>query len=166
MLLGPLVAGLLTAPLFRNVLFSDDPQSVSMAQTEVEALRGDIELRAELGKRLRKTSRIHKRLYTAVRVGYLKFGDRSEFLQGKRSPAETQEGESSRHDRFGYFLDPWNNPYWLLVNRKKKDAWIYSFGANRQRDSDLKRDGQMSGDDIGVRFSFDVNRPSMLADSE
>ena len=129
-------------------------------------MSGDIGLRAERGKRLRKMSRIHQRLYTVVRFGYLKFGDRSEFLQGKRSPAETQEGESSRRDRFGYFLDPWNNPYWLIVHPPKKEAWIYSFGPNRQRDSDLKGDGQMSGDDIGVRFSFAVNRPSMLVDSE
>ena len=55
-----------------------------------------------------------------------------------------------RRDRQGYFLDPWNNPYWLLTDRDEDKVYIYSFGPNRRRDSDTHPLEEWEGDDIGI----------------
>ncbi len=92
-------------------------------------------------KMLRK-KRIHKRVYTAVRAGYLKL------------------------DPERFYLDPWNNPYWVVYQRDASGdtdsgtAILYSFGPNRRRDLPLREaengdlenlDGSLPvGDDILV----------------
>ena len=56
-------------------------------------------------------------------------------------------------DRRGYFLDPWNNPYWLLYERSRDRIVVYSFGANRRRDTNVRQPGdtfQPGGDDLAV----------------
>ena len=84
--------------------------------------------------RLLKKKKVHKRIFTAVRAGYL-------------SDAE------------GYFLDAWNQPLWVLYNRTERGrgkVLVYSFGPNRRRDSDLQKLKQaeqasdcLAGDDLG-----------------
>ena len=88
-----------------------------------------------------------------MRKGYFHFGNRSSFLEHQISPAETQ-GPEARRDRHGYFLDPWNNPYWIRYKRKRGVGVIYSFGPNRRRDTDLGQLEEMSGDDIGAFFEL------------
>ena len=90
-----------------------------------------------MDRRLFRKSSIHKRLFTAVRTGYFHFGKRGSFLDHRLSPAEGQ-GPEARRDRYGYFLDPWNNPYWIRYEHGSGRAVIYSFGPNRRRDTDLR----------------------------
>ncbi len=108
-------------------------------------------------RRLFRKSSIHKRFFTAVRTGYFYFGKRGSFLDHRLSPAEGL-GPEARRDRYGFFLDPWNNPYWIRYERGSGRAVIYSFGPDRRRNSDLKPIGKMSGDDIGVFFELKRSR--------
>ena len=54
-----------------------------------------------------------------------------------------------------YFLDPWNNPYWIRM-QGDSPIYLYSFGPNRRLDTVLgNADGvptesEVKGDDIGV----------------
>jgi hypothetical protein len=53
--------------------------------------------------------------------------------------------------RAEYFLDPWNSPYWIRAqcskDRSRVSVYVYSFGPNRRRDSDL---WQIVDDDVGA----------------
>ena len=53
--------------------------------------------------------------------------------------------------RLRFFLDPWNNPYWVrhVCKRGREHVYIYSFGPNRMRDSTKEA---LFEDDIGVAF--------------
>jgi hypothetical protein len=64
------------------------------------------------------------------------------------------EGQQVRRDRRGYFLDPWNNPYWVYYNKKTRAGAVYSFGPNRRRDVVIRDRASDPGDDVVVRFSF------------
>jgi hypothetical protein len=135
--------GLVIAPTLDAVVFGSDEERVAKSEAELEQLVADMDEGAE--QKLReKTGRVHKRVYTAVTSGYMAFEDGSTFLEGQVSAAE--DGE--RGDRKGYFLDPWNNAYWILWD-PKNDVWIlYSFGPNRRRDILTKPFEAVAGDDI------------------
>lgn len=134
-LVGPLALGGLTAVALAAVFAAGDEDRIAQTRAEIVALATDLEAGVATRRLLRKRS-IHKRLYTSVAVGYLKFGRDSKFLDGQLNPAEAPDGEG-RRDRQGYFLDPWSNPYWIRTKQRSGEVVVYSFGPNRKRDSDM-----------------------------
>jgi hypothetical protein len=86
-------------------------------------------------KKLFKKGRVHKRVFTAVRSGYLRLEE-------------------------GHYLDAWNQPWWVDFHRTgahEGKLLLYSFGPNRRRDTDLTRlaraervEDVLEGDDLGV----------------
>jgi hypothetical protein len=134
------------------------------AHAELEVLSRDLSRNDAPRKKLWKKRRVHKRVFTAVKSRYMRFGTEGEFLERQRTPAEKGEGEA-RHDARGYFLDPWNQPYWILSHRLapgRLRVLLYSFGPNRRRDTDVEliagtstTSSMLAGDDVGILFEID-----------
>lgn len=150
---------LITGPVLDRAVYGSDDARAGEARIEVDQLRADVQTAGVPQPKLSRRN-VHKRLYTAVRRGYLAFGDRSAFLGSHRSPAEPGAA-APRADRRGYFLDPWRNAYWIHHARASNQVVIYSFGPNRRRDSELAGQPRLTGDDIGVVFS--LPRPELTA---
>ncbi len=116
---------------------------LEQARLEVEALADDLRRR-----HFRSRCGIHKRFYTFTRD----YGGRPE---GSAFHA-LEQVESTRRT---YYLDPWNQPYWLRhrcsADRQDAVIFVYSFGPNRRRDSTAEA---LAGDDVGVRVSFPRRR--------
>jgi hypothetical protein len=86
-----------------------------------------------------KKREVHKRLYTAVKSGYVDLS------------------------RERFYLDAWNSPYWLAFERTGEGRGrviLYSFGPNRRRDRDAASGGYAaaSGDDVAV--AVEVSLPT------
>ncbi len=163
LLLAPIGLGVVTPPLVGRLVYGVDEALVAQAQTELELLRSDLLEPGVMRKKLRKKRRVHKRVFTAVQAKYFDLEGGIEFLEGQASPA-TEDAENPRRDRKGYFLDPWNNPYWILVTKKGRRGILYSFGPNRRRDTKmpkkkLKKSFEAHGDDIVVKFSLSKSAP-------
>ncbi|MEM8766928.1 MAG: hypothetical protein AAGE43_05765 [Pseudomonadota bacterium] len=116
---------------------------LEQAQLEVEALAEDLRTR-----HYRSRCGVHKRFYTFTQD----YGGRTE---GSAFHA-LEHLDPTRRD---YYLDPWNQPYWLRhrCSKDRQDAvlFVYSFGPNRRRDSTAE---QLGGDDVGVRINFPRSR--------
>ena len=139
-------------PQLSSVIYGSDAEAESTLKGELQLLQNDfLNPKANKQKILRLRS-VHKRVYTAVLQGYFHLPEDSLYLEGKQTPADPKDGDV-RNDRKGYFLDPWNNPYWVYYYRKEKLVIFYSFGSNRKRDSDLENDLNLQGDDVGVVFN-------------
>lgn len=154
-LLAPLLLGTATAAAVETALFGSDEDNAALARTELELLAADVE-RGVTVRLLKKKGAVHKRVFTAARDGYLTLSGGA-FLERQRTPAEPGAGAAEvRRDRRGYFLDPWNNPYWILWDKKSRlKAALYSFGPNRKRDTDLRHARKPGGDDILVTLAPD-----------
>jgi hypothetical protein len=144
-LAAPLVVGLLVSTVVTRLVFGSDEEGTRAASAELALLADDVALGAT--DKLRRKY-VHKRLYTATRDRYLVLADAA-FL----------EGMPDRRDRRGYFLDPWNNPYWVHYNKKTRTGSVYSFGPNRRRDAVIRDRTSDPGDDIIVRFTLPAPAP-------
>jgi len=118
------------------------PEAIENARQELEALKRDFFANAENGLLPVRCS-VHKRLYTYVERYEQRFLTRGAFA------ALTQQGLPDARAEF--FIDPWNNAYWLRTkcskDRRKQRVFLYSFGPNRRRDSGR---WELAGDDIGI----------------
>ncbi len=110
-------------------------QAREMTIAEIEALVSDF-----AGPRLHTRCGIHKRLYTFMRD----YGQ-THLLYGEFAKQLRDAGE---YTRANYLLDPWNSPYWLRhkCSKGRVAVFVYSFGPNRQRDSN---EWEILDDDIG-----------------
>ncbi|MEZ4364397.1 MAG: hypothetical protein R3B48_29750 [Kofleriaceae bacterium] len=150
-LAAPLFAGIVIAVVMARVVFGADDAGRAAAQAELAQLQTDV--LAGTTARLENRS-IHKRVFTAARDGYLRLSG-GMYLEGQGTPGEGKRGDPAlRHDRRGYFLDPWNNPYWIYVGKRTRDVALYSFGPNRRRDVVARDRRSNPGDDIIVRFNL------------
>lgn len=164
LVLVPIALGLLTQPLVSALVYGADEELVAQSESELQQLADDLIRRGVMKKRLRKKRRVHKRVFTAVQARYFDPGDQSAYLEGRTTPA-VADAHDPRRDRRGYFLDPWNNPYWVLVTKKGGRGLLYSFGPNRRRDTRVPQkrvpeDFEASGDDIMVGFSVKHPQPA------
>jgi hypothetical protein len=141
----PLLLGTAAATTLARSRSAGDDARVTQTHAELALLATDA--RGGQGALLDKRRLVHKRMFEAVGDGYLDV-ERGAFLEGHTSPAH--DDVSPRRDRRGYFLDPWNNPYWLMWSWERKELVLYSFGPNRQRDTDFKVQRAGAGDDIVV----------------
>jgi hypothetical protein len=137
-LAAPIVVGLLLSTVMTRIMFGSDEQGTRTAAAELTLLQQDV-IAGATDKLLDKN--VHKRVYTSTRDGYLRLHGGA-FL----------EGQATRHDRRGYFLDPWNNAYWVHYNKKTRTGALYSFGPNRRRDVVIRDRDSDPGDDVIVRF--------------
>ena len=129
------VAAFAIVPITDHLMYGDDEVAVAKTRADLERLAEAVQQRDVVRKKIFKKRRVHKRVYTAVRAGYLRFG-----------PEVSSE--------WGYFLDAWNQPLWIETRRLDRDrvsALLYSFGPNRRRD----------GDDI--RVTFELTRPGLTS---
>lgn len=149
-----LVLGTITAPLLSFLAYGSTEEAEATISEELQSLQRDFQNPETRKKKILRKKRVHKRLYNAIAQNYFHLPEDSLFLEGELSPADPGSGDI-RRDRKGYFLDPWNNPYWVYYHRKEELVIFYSFGANRKRDSNLRRDLGLRGDDIGVVFETD-----------
>jgi hypothetical protein len=142
LLLSPALACGLGAvvPPTSDLLQQADPDQVLLARLELTRLCETLEAAAGSPGAEDRGARFHKRLYTAVRNGYV-------------SLPEPHGAELAQR----YFLDPWKNPYWLHVSGDR--AILYSFGPNGRRDTDWSRSSG-DGDDLGEPVHL---RPDSMA---
>ncbi|MEK7703250.1 MAG: hypothetical protein AAB317_04750 [Nitrospirota bacterium] len=116
--------------------FGYNPDAITQTKNELDLIRKDLLSGSVIQPSLFESSGFHKRIFTAVESGYLRFGN-----------------------RHSYFLDPWNNSYWISYQEGR--IIIYSMGPNRRRDvsfHDLTLEaftsGGFDGDDIVMGFPF------------
>lgn len=165
-LLAPVAFGLVLAPLVARVTYGDDATGSAQARAEIALLRQDLEQGGAQPKLIGKGS-IHKRVFTATRDGYLALAGGT-FLEGQGTVAEAARGgPAARRDRRGYFLDPWNNPYWIAWSKKDGRLVLYSFGPNRLRDTAVRDTDRPAGDDLLEVFHLERPRtPAAVGDNE
>lgn len=113
-----LASAIVIMPLTDAMLLWNREAYTLAAREDLATLRDRLGQDGLVNNKLLRKKRIHKRVYTSVRAGYLD-------LDPKR-----------------HYLDPWNNPYWLIYQRDASGnasgtAMLYSFGPNRRRDLPL-----------------------------
>jgi hypothetical protein len=134
--IGALLGGALVSFVVGQLLFGSDEEGSARARVELAALAVDLQVPGVVQPRLHGKN-VHRRMFTSVQAGYLAFPARSAFLDDDTP-------------RKAYFLDPWNNPYWLFHDKKTGRTTLYSFGPNRMRDTRVKKTGEPAGDDVMV----------------
>lgn len=141
---GVLGLGLGNAQLGR-IERSTRPAYVELARVEVRALKDDFLALARANRgRLVTRCDLHKRVYTyerKYRKPYLLRGRYADLV-----------GQGMPEQRAAFFLDPWNNPYWIRDRCDSDDSdarhvFVYSFGPNRRRDSS---GWEIRDDDVGA----------------
>jgi hypothetical protein len=123
----------------------NQPELVEITRKEIIALGKDYR-EAVLATQKRITNcNLHKRVFAHVE----KFGIKN--LYDGNFWDLTKYGLPE--ERAQFFIDPWNTAYWIRQAcdpaKKQVQIIIYSFGANRRRDS---IPFEIRGDDIGVPF--------------
>lgn len=138
-----LVAGGVCLPLNEVSLLADNAELVAHTERDLSTLAARMESGGALRSALFRKREVHKRLYTAVKAGYVDL------------------------ERERFYLDAWNSPYWISFVRAEGEGsqtkgrvLLYSFGPNRRRDLDPKLSGSRvsAGDD--VELSIEVAAPT------
>lgn len=141
--------GVATPLVLDRTLYASSDAKVAVARSELEQLAGHVR-RDGTTSRLAGRRRVHKRVFTAMAVGYL-----------RAQPMTTTNVDVSDERRATYELDPWQQPYWILMTKHADGSptiLLYSFGPNRRRDTVLDEamaDGAMAGDDLGVSLRLE-----------
>lgn len=122
-------------PLTELALQRDAGALVARTRSDLSVLAQRIEQGETLRAKLFRKREVHKRVYTAVKEGYLEL------------------------DPEQFYLDAWNNPYWVAFERKdaqRGNMILYSFGPNRRRDLDPKQRGERAhaGDDVKIELEI------------
>lgn len=159
------ILGIITAPLFNLVIYNSNKNAEAAIKKELQLLQNDFLNSGADKERILGRKSVHKRIYTAIVHNYFHLPKDSLYLEGKQTPADPKDGDV-RNDRKGYFLDPWNNPYWVYYYRKKQLVVFYSFGSNRKRDSNLEEDRSLKGDDIGNIFYLQEKNIELAGNKE
>lgn len=134
-----LAGALLCLPLNDVTLRSNTAELVAHTRDDLATLAQRMQNGDVLRNGLFKKREVHKRLYTAVKAGYVDLS------------------------REKFYLDAWNSPYWLAFQRTGEGrgrVTLYSFGPNRRRDRETSPDGYpvAGGDDVAV--SVEVSLPA------
>lgn len=136
---GALAGALVLTPLYAFALSLHSPDLVLHTRDDLATLAARIQQGDTLRPQVFRKRDVHKRLYTAVKAGYLAL-DPSEF-----------------------YLDAWNSPYWISFKRTgegRGTLLLYSFGPNRKRDLDPSA---LSGAGDDVQLAIEVSAPAREA---
>jgi hypothetical protein len=135
-LMAATTGGLLTPWLIPSFM---EGELLKLAAGETQALAEDLEV-----GRLRSRCGVHKRVYTFVKEYGARRMDRSRYMA-------LADPDRVHAERRAFFLDPWNQPYWIRddcdTRSGRRVVFVYSFGPDRRRDS--SSDG-IAGDDVGA----------------
>lgn len=154
LILLPVIIGIGTPGVVEKLNSFGNRERIEITKVELGKIKNDLRAKGLIFAKLKTRRLVHKRLYTAVKQGYIRFGYTSSFLNYRPTPGE-KNSLNPRKDRTGYFLDPWNYPYWIFYDYATKKIYLYSFGPNRKRDSKLSSDDQLiMGDDIAVMIDL------------
>ncbi len=129
----------LTPAIIEAMPGRSDEARAAVAAEEVEALGRDWAVQADKLDGSPSRCGSHIRLFTWVRKH-----DHDVFRRGEYAALDMDEARRT------YFLDPWNNPYWIRHECEDRDIdgiYLYSFGPDAQRSS---TDRALGGDDVGV----------------
>jgi hypothetical protein len=136
MQVAALAGAFLLVPLYDFALSLHSNDLVAHTREDLTALAARMQDGEALRDAVFRKRDVHKRLFTAVKAGYLAL-----------DPGE-------------FYLDAWNSPYWFSFERtgeRRGKVVLYSFGPNRKRD--LAPDTTSAkGDD--VRLAFEVSAPA------
>lgn len=142
-----LVGAVAIGPVVDRLAHGSETERTALATSELGALSGDMSRAGALTPKLFRKRYVHKRMFTAVRAGYV--------------DAPLRTGDA----RVTYYLDPWNQPYWMAYQRhrsKPSIVLLYSFGPNRRRDivlsPELELRAEDVADDLVVRIELDASR--------
>ena len=134
-----LAGALLCLPLNDVSLRANTAELVTHTREDLSTLATRMQSGDVLRSSLFKKREVHKRLYTAVKAGYVDLG------------------------RERFYLDAWNSPYWLAFQRTGEGRGrvvLYSFGPNRRRDrASSTGEYQLAGGD-DVAISVEVSLPA------
>jgi hypothetical protein len=147
---GIIFLGTITPSALHPILYSGSEHRIELTTKEVKQLGNDLFHPEVLQNRLFRKSSVHKRIFSAEKSGYFKLSKQNQFLNDQLSALHPQ----GRKDRFGYYLDPWNNPYWIKWIRNRRRIIIYSFGPDRSRDINFDRGIKNNGDDIYLVYKL------------
>jgi len=147
---GIILLGTITPSAINPILYHNSEARIELTSKELKQLREDLFQPGVLNKNLLKRTGFHKRILTAEKSNYLRLKKQNQFLENQLSAFYPQ----GRKDRLGYYLDPWNNPYWIKWDRRLRRIFIYSFGPNRSRDIRFDRKKTNDGDDISLSYKI------------
>jgi hypothetical protein len=125
-----LVGAFALVPMYEFALSLHSDDLVRHTRADLAQLAARIQAGETLQPQVFRKRDVHKRIYTAVKAGYLAL-ERDEF-----------------------YLDAWNSPYWVSFKRTdtgRGTLVLYSFGPNRKRDIDPARPSE-AGDDVQLAF--------------
>lgn len=150
---GPVMAsavafGLAMTALTGTIDRERDVTRHACAAAEVDALVTDIASGKAGTRDLWGPRRIHKRVFSSIRDGFID----AEGL-GHFNGVNCGTGAGHAAHRRQYGLDPWGSPYWIEVVRQRPASrvTVYSFGPNRRRD--VPTPGAAAGDSDDVSLT-------------
>ncbi|MDG2222126.1 MAG: hypothetical protein P8L85_12155 [Rubripirellula sp.] len=151
MLVTSLALGFAANPLLERFVFNSDSELIAKAQQELEKLGSELESYGAINPGLANSDELSDfRIYMGVREGLVTINDPNEFIFETSSSINVDLASL----RSKYYLDPWNNAYWLRM-QGFQPIFLYSFGPNRRLDTipkdrvSVPRPGETEGDDIG-----------------
>jgi len=140
-----------------QALSGGDEGRLERARQEAEALASDFKLLgAARGRPSLSQCNLSKRIFTYVE----EYGEPA-LLEGSYAGLT---GQGLPEERADFFLDPWNNPWWIRdrcdPRAGVRRAFVYSFGPNKRRDSSQ---WEIRGDDVGAWIVEIGTLPAWLA---
>ena len=144
---GPVVLGLAFTPLADAIVRSGQEENTAKMRAELHELAAEL---AAAKKGASAIEHVHARLYSVKDQDVLALPDGGAFSRAREAEGAAERGR--------YYLDPWNNAYWLFAPRLDGSALVYSFGANRRRDA--------SADDLADAFLGEPGAVVLPGDDE
>lgn len=146
------IGGLLLSAVTGAALTRMGRDKVPTAMKELTLLADDLRFPEVVSQSRRRYSSVHKRIFTGAKQGRVIVPVHGRYLGGEPSPAT--KAKSGKRDRRHYYLDPWGNAYWMMYLRDREVLYLYSFGPNGRRDSELRDDEEAVGDDVFVKVDY------------
>ncbi len=134
MLAAAVALGVATTSLSGRIERGRDAHRIACAQQEIQSVVSDISTGSAATRDLWGMRRVHKRLWTATREGYL---DATKLRGITGVACDDPAARDNAGVRHTYGIDPWGSPYWLeteRINDADHEISVYSFGPNRRRD--------------------------------
>ncbi len=147
----PLLLGGMVNPIIDPILYGPDQPRVEQATEELQLMANDLLENEWINPSVATDGDLYdSRIYYAVNQQWLYFDETGNYFN--KRDIQIDQGEVTR---LNYFLDPWNNAYWIRM-QGTQPVMLYSFGPNRRLDTILADEvgvpsrEQIIGDDIGV----------------